>query len=767
MLGEVLALLSVTIRIGVLACLACRVLWWFKKRKCSRAPVTWLLLLFFFAAGYGRMALEVAEKPWESHPAVVEEQTVSIRGETARISETEKSCGLWLKNCVMTWQGGEVAMPDILVYVERGQVKRLEPIRIGMEVSAMGKLKRPEKARNPGAFDFRSYYRSQGIWYQMFGTGLSIEDRSFRPYADGIYRLRLAGAALLERICEPGDLGIYQAALLGDRSALEEPVQELYQRNGIAHLLAISGLHISLIGLSCYRMLRMGGLGQGPSGVLGAMVIVSYGLLTGASSSVIRAVAMVLVYMLAEFLGRSYDMLSAAALSALLLLAESPTLVFQAGFQLSFGAVAAIGGLGPWLSRQAPSKSGLAQALVMGASIQLVTYPIILYHFFQYPLYGVFLNLLVIPLMQYVILSGLAGMALGGLHPGLGIMMLGAGHYILEFYQWICGVFDRLPGSNLVIGRPELWQIGAYYLVLGVVLWLPRHRKRTTSRRLGWWAWHLAGGLACFVLLWQLPVRGLEVTFLDVGQGDGICIRTRESVILVDGGSSSQKELGKSRLEPYLKSQGIRQIDVAVVSHGDMDHISGLLYLLEESGGIPVKTLLLPYAGKGDEAYDQLIRLQRERGGRVHWMKEGERLTAEGISMVCLSHGNERKNTDRNEQSLVIQLEYGSFGLLLTGDMSREGELELLAKNSWQKRALQMLKVAHHGSKSSTCQEFLQAIDPEYAVISYEEGNSYGHPHQEVLERLAEQGARVYQTAESGAIIISVEKKGIQVEVMD
>lgn len=710
------------------------------------------------------MGYELAEKPWESHPAVVEEQTVSVRGEIARISETEKSYGLRLKNCVMVWQEEKVAMPDILVYVERGQFERLERIRIGMEVSVMGKLERPEKARNPGEFDYRSYYRSQGIWYRMFGTGLSIENRSFRPYADGIYRLRLAGVAILEQICEPDDLGIYQAALLGDRSALEEPVQELYQRNGIAHLLAISGLHISLIGLSCYRMLRMGGLGQGPSGILGTMVIVSYGLLTGASSSVIRAVAMVLIYMLAEFLGRSYDMLSAAALSAILLLAESPTLVFQAGFQLSFGAVAAIGGLGPWLIRQSPSKSGLVQTLVMGVSIQLVTYPVILYHFFQYPLYGVFLNLLVIPLMQYVILSGLAGMALGGVHPGLGVMMLGAGHYILGFYRWICGMFDRLPGSNLVIGRPELWQIGVYYLVLGVALWLPRHRRRKDDRQLRWWVWHLAGGLACFILLWQIPVRGLEVAFLDVGQGDGICIRTRESVVLVDGGSSSQKELGKSRLEPFLKSQGIRQIDAAVVSHGDMDHISGLLYLLEETRDIQVKTLLLPYAGKGDEAYDRLVRLQRERGGEVHWMKEGERLTAEGISMVCLSHGNEKKKADRNEQSLVLQVEYGSFGLLLTGDMSREGELELLAKNSWQKRPLQMLKVAHHGSRFSTCQELLQAVDPEYAVISYEEGNSYGHPHQEVLDRLEEQGTRVYKTAESGAVIIFVEKKGVRVE---
>lgn len=813
-----MALLPVEIGLGILAGILSGVLWYCIKGKSSGKPMVWFLLLFCCILGYLRMSYANRERPWEGYLEETRGRTVEIQGQIREIAEKEKVYGLTLSRCTMIWRTKTYEMSDLLVYVEKEEFERYEEqiiVRLGMRVSLRGKPEKPEAARNPGEFNFKKHYQSLGIYYQIFGEDFYVLDETYQSYQDGLYRLRLMAKGRLEQLCEPEDLGIFQAAILGDKSSLDENMQELYQRNGIAHLLAISGLHISLMGLGVYRILRKLGAGYGVAGGLGSWLIVSYGMLTGASASVVRAVAMVLVYMLAEYLGHCYDMLSAASLAGILLLLKSPYLILQVGFQLSFGAVFAIGGLVPWLSCRLKPRNRVAKSLLPGISIQLVTYPIILYHFFQYPIYGIFLNLMVIPLMQYVILSGVLGIFLGAVYPVAGRFALGSGHYVLKLYAWLCRALDNIPGSNLVIGRPEVWQIVLYYILLGGVLWwvytnssLGRQqideRKKTdrekrwqmikkAGRRERWgmmkgagflqWTGFGVGCCCCFFLLWRIPVRGLQVTCLDVGQGDGICIQTNQAVILVDGGSSSKKDLGKYSLEPYLKSRGISQIDYAIVSHGDTDHTSGLEYLLEENGAIQIKHLVLPWLGKEDSSYDRLTELMKEHGGDVHWMKSGEQIKSKKLLITCLYHGDEKTKSDINEHSLVLQLEYGQFEMLFTGDMGRNGELNLLESGhlgkGWGGKGetgtgesidktgkIRVLKVAHHGSKYSSCEEFLQEINPGYAIISYQEDNSYGHPHKEVLERLEKQNIRVWKTAESGAVTFYTKGAGAWVEEM-
>lgn len=743
-----MALLPV-VMIGILVAIAVGSLWVCQKELSSKGLVIGLLLLSCLA-GFARMKMEQQPLQADEYLALTRGKSVEVLGIVRGISEKESFYALTLSDTVMVWDAKEYPIPGVLLYIGKEEFEREEKrsmLRIGMEISAKGKPEKPSVPRNPGEFDFRTYYRAVGIVYQVFGKEMKVVNSHYIPYDDFLYRFRLAAIEQLERISEPEDLGIFQAAILGEKGSLEEEIRELYQRNGIAHLLAISGLHVSLVGLGVYRLLRKAGLGYGAAGMAGSMLIVSYGILTGASASVVRAVSMVLIYMLAEYLGRCYDMLSAASCIGVLLLLESPYLLFQSGFQLSFGAVAAIGGVGPWLVKQmTPAK--LIRPLLLGLAIQLVTYPIILYHFFEYPIYGIFLNLLVIPLMTYVIISGISGLLLSLLSPALGSAALGTGHYILRLYVWLCRQCDRIPGSNLIIGRPELWQIGIYIAVLATCFWwLCRcsYEKRNWFRR---WLMLLSVGTACFFLLWQLPLPNPEVTFLDVGQGDGICIRTNQSVILIDGGSSSNKRVGESSIEPFLKSQGISRVDYAIVSHGDADHISGLQYLLEKEKGVHIENLILPWLGKEEESYEKLIAMMEQHGGQIHWMKEGERLRADELTLTCLYHGDERKKKEKNEHSLLLRMDYRNTQMLLTGDMSSEGELDTLDRLS----AVDVLKVAHHGSKYSTCQEFLNRTKPVLAVISCGEDNSYGHPHSEVLERLSDAQTQMLITQDTGAI---------------
>lgn len=760
-----MALLHVGIGISFLALCVPGLLWLWKKKEGSRRARIGLLLLLCCGAGYARMAAYEAAAPGGEALSITKGKPVTVQGKVAGISSKPNSVGLTLTDCSLVWKEALYPLPDMAVYLKPEVFRtadEAETVRLGMEISLRGIPQKPSQARNPGEFDFCSYYQAQGIYYQMFGEQPKLVNRSFWRYRDGLYRLRQSAGRILDELCEPQDGGIFKAAVLGDKTSLDEEVRDLYQRNGIAHLLAISGLHISLVGLGLYRIFRRTGLGYGTAGALGVAVIVSYGIMTGASSSVVRAVLMVLLYMLAEYLGRSYDMLSAAGLACVLLLWESPGLISQGGVWLSFGAVGAIGGLGPWMAEKLEVKGGFQKALVLSGSVQMVTCPMILYYFYQYPVYGVLLNLVVIPLMAYVVISGILGILLGAVWLPAGMMAVGSGHYILSFYLRLCRWCERLPGANLVVGKPDLWQIGAYILLLGLLLWTVSFLKNRGAKRrirLGVLA---AGVLAGFLILCQLPVRGMEVTWLDVGQGDGMCIRTKDTVILVDGGSSDKKTLGENTLEPYLKSLGICQVDYAVISHGDKDHISGIRYLLEENGDIHIKNLILPWLGREDESYRILVELMELHGGRVHWMQEGERIGAGALSLTCLYHGDEKKKQDRNEHSLLLKLYYDGFSMLLTGDMSSEGEKDVLDQHGEELEGTFLLKAAHHGSKYSSCEAFLSRTDPEWTVISCGEDNSYGHPHKEVLERLRRQGSNVLITVDTGAITAQVKRGKIR-----
>jgi competence protein ComEC len=270
------------------------------------------------------------------------------------------------------------------------------------------------------------------------------------------------------------------------------------------------------------------------------------------------------------------------------------------------------------------------------------------------------------------------------------------------------------------------------------------------------------------VVLLPQPPRGLQVTVIDVGQGDGICLRTRAGTVLVDGGSTSEKTLGEDILEPYLKSQAVRIIDYAIVSHGDLDHISGLQYLLEEGQDIRIHHLVLPAAGRGDEVYDRLSQLAMAQGADVIWFATGDELAVGNLRLNCIYPGNAVQSADgmwqpltseRNDHSLVITASYGNFRMLLTGDMSAEGEQELLKQCQTQVQNITVLKVAHHGSRYSTTADFLSCIRPQTAVISCAKHNSYGHPSEETLNRLDEAGIPYKITMDCGAITITTDGK--------
>ncbi len=823
-LGEVCVLLPVGWFPGILVLMTAGVCYLWRKGKGRGRSWLWWILPLFLMLGMGRMLGDQKQTAWRDQVLErMEGKNLELEGDVASIGYGERSMSLKLRNVVLRDRGEISEYPSVLVYVDYGTRQggqgEISQLRIGMRVLARGELEGFKRPGNPGEFDYGAYYHALGIEGRMYSGNIKIVCQEYSPYLDGIYRLKEGAGKILKGVCSQEDLGVFQAVVLGEKQELSGEIQKLYQKNGIAHLLAVSGLHVSLIGMGIYSLLRKAGLGFGKAGMTAAVVTISYGILTGGSASVVRAVVMLCLQLLAARMGRTYDMLSAMAVAALLLLAQSPSYLFQSGFQLSFGAVLAIGSILPVLIHWLEAKSRWEKTLLLNGVIQMVTCPVIVYHYFEYPVYGMALNLVVIPLLGYVLLSGLAGIGLGAAGGWLGAagilpegtalwageMAIGTGHYILALYQRLCTGFLKVPGAVQIVGRPRLWQIGVYggvWLLIVAAAWKSqekgsavkeskgerdrgreskgegssrcgKHGERNSGKGKIWRMSVLLAGMAVGWILLKAPSQeGFKAVFLDVGQGDGICLRTEETVILVDCGSSDEKRLGEQVVEPFLKSQGISQIDYAIVSHGDKDHISGLSYLLESSCGIRIKHLVLPWLGKEDQAYKGLVELAKEMGVNLHWMKEGDSIREGELELQCLYAGQEGRSQDRNEHSLFIQAGYGETGILLTGDMSEEGEMEWLRQEKKRSRAkgsrtekagVQILKAAHHGSAYSSCEEFLKYIDPDCVVISCGQGNRYGHPSPETVKRLEEQGIQYLVTMEHGAVTVETDGRKVTI----
>lgn len=701
----------------------------------------------------------------------------------------------------------EYELDRLLVYLPPEEIGK-EELLPGMKLLCMGELEIFEPARNAGEFDYRLYYRSRHICCRMSAKKAEITDRSADPLKAAAYSFRERAREALKQFCTEKDAGLLSAVLLGDKTQMDEEINDLYQKNGIAHLLAVSGLHVSLIGMGLYRLLRRLGLGFGWAGVWSGGLLFLYGTMTGFGPSVFRACLMLACSFAASYLGRTYDLLSAMSLAAICLSLENPFVIFTGAFQLSFGAVFAIGWAGKELSDGLECKKEWENALSVSLAIQLVTGPIVLYHFFEYPLYGIFLNFLVIPLMTYVVGAGIAGLLMGmagisllaaaagagtlsGAAAAVGHLLelgaegsMGTCHYIFAWYEMLCRLTKRLPGSSLILGRPESWKLAAYYGILAVLLLFlgSRGRKRAETgerTKAGEMMekdreaaakdrfmdrikiWGCLSSLIVFLL--YRSVSGLRIDFIDVGQGDGILLETKKQVILVDGGSTQLKKLGEQRLEPLLKSRGIRKIDMAFVSHGDQDHISGLMWLLEEDTGIEIGRLFLPLPGKGEEIYEKLESAAARKGVKADYICAGDLIQSGKLSLSCLYPYRDTLSSDRNGHSEVLLAEYRDFSMLLMGDLGTEGEAEIA--EVWdEKKQVQILKAGHHGSSTSSSELFLDTVRPQIAVLSYGKDNSYGHPHPEVIERLEERGIASWATEEQGMITVRTDGKELEIQ---
>ncbi len=714
----------------------------------------------------------------------LEDSNAIVVGYVEKIETNTYGYNLYLKNVKIAVKDKENRCKNILVTVsEKPQLK------IGNKISINGKITQLENAANKGNFDTKNYYMSLGIYAKVSLNHMQIIESDYSFIKNSLYNLREKIVSKLEDICTGNSglfsvinekNGIISAIILGDKTELDKEIKELYSTSGIAHILAISGLHISFIGIAIYNLLRKRH-GFLFSSTISTCVIVAFVIMSGLGIATIRAAAMFILKIMGEVLGRKYDSLTAISLAGLILLIKNPFVIYNSGFQMSFGAIIAIIIVYPKIKYILGIKNKIIDMLVLNFTINLIMNPIIGWHYFELSTFSFLLNLIVVPLMSLVISSSVLGVVGAFISRTIGKILILPASIILEFYTFLCKISAKNPISTVIIGQPKIITLLVYYGILLIsVLILVRirrgyeedeknrliirketgqvfekkenknRRKKLVDRKA--WISYSVMFLILNVMIYHAPYRPFYITFLSVGQGDGIFIHADNgSNIMIDGGSSTEKQIAKNRITPYLKSQGIRKIDYSIITHTDSDHISGILEMLESENSVQIKNLVLPDINIEDENTEEILELALAKGVNVLYIKNGDYLEFGKTNLRCINPNETSLADDKNDNSTVLEIQNGQFNALLTGDISENVESDIAKKIN---KKFTVLKVAHHGSKYSSCQEFLEKVDPIYAIISVGEGNSYGHPGSETLERLNMQGSKVYRTDISGGITI-------------
>ncbi len=765
-----------------------------KKRPLCTICILFLIVQWIRALYFGT-EVSVLER------AVREEPQVELAGTVYKIEKKDKVTALFLKENVVSVNGRTVEESGILVYVSNDNSDKNEEerasedkragdgIRLGNRLHVLGEAQIFEEARNPGSFDQRVYYERQGIHVLVWADeAVCISSKTDRV-KQFLFELRTQWEELFRRHLGEYYGGTMSAVLLGEKSGLDDEMKKTYQKNGISHLLAISGLHMSFIGMGIYGLMRRAGCGFFCSGTAGGVLLLFYSLMIGAGVSSLRALIMFLVKIGAEITGRDYDLLTSLTLSAAVLCAWQPLWLTDAGFLLSYGAILGLFLLTPVFEEMfgcTGDKRRLKRifgGLCSSLAVNVLLMGPLLYFYYEVPPYSVFLNLIVIPVMPAVMSAGVAGSLLCLFSDTLGGCVLQICRAVLWGYDLVCAAGSALPCSRYVTGKPGVGWLILYYTGIAAVCLLFRYlldrreqaeefrktgsvntgrglpgREDLTVRIPGALLLLFAAGMtvACRQ---QYRVRDeMQVTVLDVGQGDCIYVSTPSLDCLIDGGSSTVSSVGVYRIEPFLLSRAVDRLDHVFVTHGDEDHTNGILELLESQElGVGIDDLVLPPVQYHDEKITEMARTAAENETEVLIMGPGDRITDSGAgaceaSLTCLAPGENESIEPGNAASLVLEVSFGGHAMLFAGDIEGEGEQSLI--QSGRLRDYDVLKAAHHGSKNSGPEEFLELTSPDYALISAGVDNRYGHPHDETIKRLKDAGCTVYSTQDNGAVTL-------------
>lgn len=619
----------------------------------------------------------------------------------------------------------------------------------GDEILIKGKLVLPDKPGNPGEFDYASFLQKEKICYMLI-TG---EEKNCQVVkrAGGIDKVlnscRKKADFIIKDNLPPKTAGILLGMLLGQKEEIAPEDYRDFQKSGLVHVFAVSGLHVGFLAALAGFILSLFRISPLSKMLISCGILFLYGSITGWPVSVIRAVIMASLAMAAVYFKRTNQLLNSLSLAGFLILLLDPYALFKIGFQLSFAATFGLVYIYPSLRKAVEKRNWGIDLVLVPLAAQLAVLPLIAYYFYIFTPGAIIANILASYLAGGAIILGFLGVFVSLFLPAVSSLFIYPAGFLIEIIKIIVEMVVKLPGSYLWVKMPQVGLIIIYYT--GVLLIC--YAARAKSRR-----WGYRGGLliAVFVFILCLPPgfynRGkLEITFIDVGQGDSILIKTPQGkFILLDGGGSRWTDVEGRKLLPYLHSRGINSFYMLVNSHPDTDHLKGLEAVAREH---KTAFLWLPRPLSEVSEYKNLKSMVSSRGGRLFYLEKGQKVVLEKkLYIEVLYPKDEYKGGNYNNYSLVLYLHYGRFSALFPGDAEKE-ELQNMVKAGLKKAWV--VKVPHHGSLGSLSSDFYEQVGPRLAVISVGK-NNFGHPHPEVVRFLQADKIDVLRTDERGTITL-------------
>lgn len=633
--------------------------------------------------------------------------------------------------------------------------KQMRQLHAGVSCIFDGERKEPQIARNFHGFNYRDYLYKQNIHFILEATYISECRKTSLSLVQWILLLRQQAILGVTEMFPEQSGAFMNALLFGDRQQMTFEVEEQYQQFGLVHLLAISGSHIVLLMVIVYFILLRSGVTREIATVCLIFFIPIYMILAGASPSVMRASITGVLMLIAFMCSIRLSSLDALSITAICMLIFDPYLVFNIGFQFSF-----VGSFALLLSAPLLLESGngvIRNSIYISLISQLVSTPILLYHFGYYSPYSIFLNILYVPFLSLIVLPcSIIILICMPIIPFLAKSFANVLSIGLNLSNDFLSYCESLPFTRLNFGQTPILLVALYCVSIISVLMV-------WERRISKGMMFIFAGIFLFIstghYVYPYFRESGSVTFLDVGQGDAILIRLPydQEIYLIDTGGTIRlnKEewqrkkhefsVGNDILIPYLQKEGIKKIDKLIVTHGDADHIGAAQELLSN---ITVKEVV--FGRKEQEAIlEKAVKKQAlEKEVKISEVGEGESWRVnEAEFFVLAPTGKERSE---NNASIVLWAKLGGITWLFTGDLEEEGEKGLVA--TYPDLRADVLKVAHHGSNTSSIMPFLNAVQPNMAIISVGERNRYGHPHKEVIERFEKMGIEIWRTDKQGAI---------------
>lgn len=699
-----------------------------------------LLIPLCFAAGfllYQRAVRQTALEQYVQSP-----KASRVCGEVLSFTQGQNGGRMVVRLRVMDGAPEEVEKEKLLVSIPSGEL-----FAPGSTVILYGEWMALSRGDNPGQFDEYSYYKAQGICAK--GTAKNIELIGEKKFSSLLWRWKQKIKQVYSKVLPQAEAGVLEAMFLAEKGGLLPEIKEMYRGAGFSHILAVSGLHMSLLGMGFYKLLKKLRVGSNKAVVAACVLVLVYSIFAGAGIPIVRAAVMLFLSLFSAPLGKTYDAPTGLSAAALLLLVREPLQLFQAGFLLSFGAV-----VGILLFSKIFEKMGIKK---LGASlgVQFVLLPLLFWFYYEVPVYALLLNLLVVPFLSLLLLLAIFIGVFGSFWLFFGKFFAGGAFVLLKGYEAICHLNEYLPGKRFCYGKPALFQMVLYYALLLLFYLICRAIKEKKIFPVA------SVFLLLLVGVFLLPrSTELTVTYLSVGQGDCAVLQKGSTTALVDAGSSIKN--GAERvLIPYLKYHGDTEIEYVLLSHMDDDHCSMLLELLdamaEEQAQVVVGTILLAAAAQKEEEKYALICEKAARAGvPCILFSAGDQLSFGGEKLICLSPQKGEDFGDANQNSMVLALCEKDALCLFTGDIAAAQEKKVI-------RALEecglllpgqarYLKTAHHGSRYSSSEEFLQLFSGQSAIISCGEKNRYKHPHKETLKRMEAAKIAPIITWKSGAV---------------